>query len=121
MTKNGKQIKYMPILKWKPAEEAALAELTDKVRSQILPLVEIQTPSVKRDSNGLEQPPKHLFLHLQTVALELARSWGIGSSVVVDVHALPSGPLQDLGGQTARPSPVKWCSKNGQRSAAVPV
>jgi hypothetical protein len=30
--------------------------------------------------------------------------------------ALGEGPIQGLG-----PSPVKWCSKCGQRSAAVPV
>ncbi|MCA9325182.1 beta family protein [Candidatus Saccharibacteria bacterium] len=41
------KIKYVPILKWKRAEQGALTELTDQVKKSVMPLIEVVLPAPK--------------------------------------------------------------------------
>ena len=73
---------YMPILKGKEGEFAALEALSGDVRNVLLPLVEV--PRVPYDYIN-ERAAKSLDAHLNSVAQRLAKCWGNGQPIYLDV------------------------------------
>lgn len=75
---------YVPILKGKAGEFAALAELPPALRDRITPLVDIpRVPIANRD--------KPLDAHLDKTLKGIARGWGTGQSIFVDLFDIDLG------------------------------
>jgi hypothetical protein len=72
---------YFPILKGKAGEFRALRELTAAVRDHITPLIDVaRVPVVDR--------PKPLELHLNKTINGVAKSWGSGRPIFIDLFDL---------------------------------
>lgn len=81
---------YVPILRWRPAEIAAMEKLFPEDREQITPLIEfiMPAPSLDKESREITRTPKEKFLAaLPKVGQELLDSWG-QNPIFVDVHLL---------------------------------
>jgi T4 beta protein len=66
---------YVPVLKGKEGEFAALEELSADVKAQIMPLIEI--PAVPYDYAN-ERPAKDLDEHIRNIAQRIFRCWQSG-------------------------------------------
>lgn len=81
---------YIPILRWRPAEVAALEKLFSYDREKVTPLLEfiMPAPSIDRESRKVTKKPKEKFLHaLPDIPKNLLKSCG-QSPVFIDVHLL---------------------------------
>ncbi len=80
---------YVPILKWKRAEQGALEALADEYRDQISPLIELVMPKPKSlfkdKENTIRKTPEELYQELITtfrtkriseIPEEIIKSWG---------------------------------------------
>ena len=70
---------YLPVLRWKGAEKAALRALSPDIRSAIVPLIEF----VPRDFWGSAENAA-----INTVGKEVAENWGWKHPVIIDPHLL---------------------------------
>lgn len=83
---------YVPILRWRPAEIAAVEKLFPEDRDKITPLIEfiMPAPSIDRETREVKKTPKEKFLEkLPSVATSLLKSCG-REPVFIDVHLLDS-------------------------------
>ena len=83
---------YVPILRWRPAEIAAVEKLFPEDRDKITPLIEfiMPAPSLDKDTREIKKTPKAKFLEaLPAVAKGLLKSCG-REPVFIDVHLLDS-------------------------------
>jgi len=87
-------LKYVPILKGKEGEFAALEELRTDVRSAIAPLIEV--PSVPYDYVN-DQPAKTLEAHIAGIALRLRKCWSGDGLVYLDLPNFGDGELLEDG------------------------
>lgn len=81
---------YIPILRWRPAEMAALERLFPNDRSNVTPLIEfiMPAPSIDKKSRKVIKTPREKFLEiLPDVAKGLLKSCG-RSPTFIDVHLL---------------------------------
>ncbi len=82
---------YVPVLRWRAAEMAAMEKLLPNDRSNVTPLIEfiMPAPSVdKKNRKKILKTPKEKFLEtLPNVAKDLSKSCG-QSPVFIDVHLL---------------------------------
>jgi len=81
---------YIPILRWRPAEMAALERLFPNDRANVTPLIEfiMPAPSIDKKSRKVIKTPKEKFLEtLPNVAKGLLKSCG-QSPTFIDVHLL---------------------------------
>ncbi|MFA7400337.1 MAG: beta family protein [Sideroxydans sp.] len=81
---------YIPILRWRPAEMAALERLFPNDRSKVTPLIEfiMPAPSIDKKNRKVIKTPKEKFLEtLPDVAKGLLKSCG-QSPTFIDVHLL---------------------------------
>jgi len=96
---------YVPILKWKRAEQRALMALEDKNRDVITPLVELVMPTVplyKREGKKqIKKTPEEIFSEVvqkfkekrtKEIPEEILQSWGI-KSVFLDFSLLHEAEL----------------------------
>ncbi len=65
-------VKYVPILKGKEGEYAALAEIPAELRESMVPLIEV--PAIPYDFSN-DRPSKSLDAHLAAVPLKLRDAW----------------------------------------------
>jgi len=83
---------YVPILRWRPAEIAAVEKLFPEDRDKITPLIEfiMPAPSIDRETREVKKTPKDKFLEaLPNVTTSLLKSCG-REPVFIDVHLLDS-------------------------------
>ena len=73
---------YIPFLKGKQGEFSALRELREASRSSLTPLIDIPRVPVKNRSKPLED-------HLEKLADRVAKAWGGGRPLLVDLIDLP--------------------------------
>lgn len=81
---------YIPILRWRPAEIAALEKLFPHDRERITPLIEfiMPAPSLDKESRKVTKTPKEKFLEaLPDVTQNLLASCG-QNPTFIDVHLL---------------------------------
>ena len=81
---------YIPILRWRPAEMAALEKLFLHDRENVTPLIEfiMPAPSIDRESLKITKTPKEKFLQaLPDVTKGLLKSCG-QKPIFIDVHLL---------------------------------
>jgi hypothetical protein len=78
---------YVPVLKAREGEYAALREVAVDVKSSLTPLLEV--PSVPYDFVN-EEPAKTLEQHLQNVAAKLLGAWGVARPIMLDLLWIPS-------------------------------
>lgn len=75
---------YIPILKWKPAEQQALEKLTDEQKKLITPLIQIVMPTPKRPTLGEEKTQDEQLeevivaykLKIAKIPEEILNHWG---------------------------------------------
>ncbi|MEZ4194925.1 MAG: beta family protein [Candidatus Paceibacterota bacterium] len=83
---------YVPILRWRPAEIAAVEKLFPKDRGKITPLIEfiMPAPTIDKETREVKKTPKEKFLEtLPNIATSLLKSCG-REPVFIDVHLLDS-------------------------------
>ncbi len=83
---------YIPILRWRPAELAALEKLFPQDKEGITPLIEfvMPAPSIDKESRKITKTPKERFLQaLPDIPRTLLKSRG-QSPAFIDVHLLDS-------------------------------
>jgi len=83
---------YIPILRWRPAEIAALEKLFSDERGHITPLIEfvMPAPSIDKESRKIIRTPKEKFFQeLPDIPRKLLKSCG-QTPVFIDVHLLGS-------------------------------
>jgi len=93
---------YVPILKWKRAEQRALRNLEEKDRDAITPLIELVMPTVLREKKGgikktleevsSEVVEKFKMKRIKAIPEEIAVSWGT-MPVFLDFSLLHDGEL----------------------------
>lgn len=105
---------YVPVLKGKEGEFAALEELSTHVRSQIIPLIEM--PDVAYDYAN-ERLAKTLEQHVAAIAGRLWKSWQGTGPLYLDLSSFKHELLAD--GRTALESALADCVERGV--TAVPV
>lgn len=76
------EFQYVAILKGRLGEYGALEELSSNLKKFVAPVIEI--PPIDWD-HKLSQPAKTLDQHLQKVGPNLARAWGPGEPVFLDL------------------------------------
>jgi hypothetical protein len=108
------QPRYVPILKGKEGEFAALEELKSEVRSDVMPLIEV--PDIPYDYAN-ERPAKSLDDHVSGIAERLQKSWR-NQPVYVDLP-WPENEEQLSDGRIALEAVLSDCAKRGVN--AVPV
>jgi hypothetical protein len=98
---------YSPILKWRPAEIAALTSVPEKDRAKLLPIIEIVLPSISQDRSiviegrktrvrkseeeiHFERVQKYKNIRLKEIPEEIEGSWG-KLSTVVDFNLIHDG------------------------------
>ncbi len=101
---------YVPVLKWKQAEQDALKGLSDSQKESILPLVEIVLPRPKSSAREASDEQRHeesILIFKQdkagTLAQEIMACWGI-SPIFVDFTLLFPNELKAFGLSTLAPS-----------------
>ncbi len=105
---------YVPMLKGKEGEFAALETLNSDVRAELMPLIEV--PGVPYDYAN-ERPAKSLDDHVSGIAERLRKCWGTGP-IYVDLPWLENEEqLSD--GRTALDAVLTDCANLGVK--AVPV
>jgi len=82
---------YVPCLRWKQGEYQALLRLTDEVKAQITPLIEIAEIGWDFEEQA---DAKTVDDHLETLAKRLATKWG-GRSAFVDLHLIAKQRMND--------------------------
>lgn len=83
---------YIPILRWRPAEMAALEKLSPDKKENITPLIEfvMPAPSIDKESRKITKDPKEKFLQeLPDIPKKLLKSYG-QAPIFIDVHLLGS-------------------------------
>ena len=90
---------YVPIVKGKEGEYAALGALDIAVRQQVLPLIEI--PGIPYDYVN-NRPARSLDTHVRGVARKIDSCWGAERPVYVDFPAHAEGELLDDGTHALR-------------------
>lgn len=91
---------YVPAIKWKQGEYMALEELRPHHKAYLTPLVDI--PPIPWDFKD-ERPAKSIDSHLDKIAEQMAKAWGIDRPIFVDLGLIdPSERM--LSGQ----HPVEW-------------
>lgn len=76
---------YVPILKCKAGELAALKSIGDEIKNSITPLLCIHpVPLAYPPEKGDPYPSKSVSKHLEDVAKKLSAAWGSEKSVIVD-------------------------------------
>lgn len=83
---------YVPILKWKRAEQGALASLDKKIRKNITPLLQFVMPKSKPQEQ-LEDVIKRFEEQLPEISAKINDVWG-KSPLFIDVSLLFSTPLK---------------------------
>lgn len=81
---------YIPILRWKPAEMAAMEKLFPQDRENVTPLIEfiMPAPSIDKESRRVTKTPREKFLEaLPNITKNLVKSCG-QNPTLVDVHLL---------------------------------
>ena len=93
---------YIPILKWKPAEQQALENLTDKEKELISPLIQLVMPQPKLPKLGkieksreeqLEEVEASLKIKLPKIPEEILKSWG-KTPAFIDFSLIYTDPLR---------------------------
>ncbi len=105
---------YVPMLKGKEGEFAALEALEDDVRNHLMPLIEV--PSVPYDYAN-DRPTKSLEEHISGVADRVRRCWPTGP-LFLDLPWF-GGDEQLSGGRVAYEAVLTDCERQGVQ--AVPV
>lgn len=104
---------YVPLLKWKRAEQSALRELTDARKDKIMPLVELVMPKPK--SNPKDASPDQLHAEsiqifrdhkVKEFAKEIFIAWG-KRPIFVDFTLLYPSDLKSLGIRTLMPDAAR--------------
>jgi len=96
--------KYVPILKWKYAEQGALKELNDDIKNSIVPLIEFVMPkpkSIDKDTENkktLEELTQELILdfrkrRITKIPEEIMKSWG-KNPIFIDFSLLYTSELR---------------------------
>lgn len=80
-------IKYIPVLRWRSAEKAALASLSDQRQRVVIPIIELVPPNIK-DIGTDKTFQDRLNLQLNNFTSEIVRFWG--NTFYLDVHLLGS-------------------------------
>ncbi len=83
---------YVPILKWKRAEQGALKLLSDESKSHITPVVQLVMPNHK-STEKIEDIVKKFEKLAPTVREKIIEVWGI-TPVFIDVSSLFTTPLK---------------------------
>src|SRR5258706_8943188 len=92
---------YIPILKWRAAEQQALRDLSDKRKLKMTPLVQLVMPQPKKTKKGerektrdeqLEEVVKAFEVKAQKIADEIDEAWG-KSPIFVDLGLVYTIPL----------------------------
>ena len=81
---------YIPILRWKPAEMAAMEKLFPHDRENVTPLIEfiMPAPTIDKESRKVTKTPKEKFLEaLPDITNNLMKSCG-QNPTLIDVHLL---------------------------------
>jgi hypothetical protein len=81
---------YIPILRWRPAEMAALERLLPRDRENVTPLIEfiMPAPSIDKVSRKIVKTPREKFLEGSAdITKGLLASYG-QNSIFIDVHLL---------------------------------
>ncbi|MGA8150328.1 MAG: beta family protein [Terriglobales bacterium] len=107
------QLLYIPVLKGKEGEFAALEALDPEVRSHLMPLIEI--PPVQYDYVN-ERPAKTLDEHVRGIADRLRKAWR-EQPLYLDLPFEEDGRLSD--GRVALAAVLEDCA--GKGVSAVPV
>ncbi len=81
---------YVPIVKGKEGEYAALGALNISVRQQVIPLIEI--PGIPYDYVN-NRPARSLDAHVQGVARKVDSCWGAERPIYIDFSAHADGEL----------------------------
>ncbi len=93
---------YIPILKWKPAEQRALEELNDQEKEVISPLIQLVMPQPKLPKLGaieksreeqLEEVTASFRIKLPKIPEEILKSWG-KSPAFIDFSLIYTGSLR---------------------------
>lgn len=85
---------YVPILKWKMGEYSALAELSDEIKNNITPLIEI--PPIPYDFIH-EEPARSVDHHLNGVVSQIKDSIGIKKPIFLDMFFIEFEEKMDDG------------------------
>src|SRR5580698_10338778 len=106
---------YVPVLKGKEGEFAALEVLEPDVRQHVMPLIEI--PPIQYDYVN-ERPAKTLDEHISGVAERVRKAWRM-QPLYVDLPWLKEGGERLADGRVAFAAVLEDCLNNGVN--AVPV
>lgn len=79
--------RYIPILKWKAGEQAALRNLTPSVKQALLPLLEVVDVPVRTGGGS----NKSIQEHLNHAANQMEKCWGPSAPLLVDPHLVAPG------------------------------
>ena len=77
---------YMPILKWKRAEQGAIKALPDSIKENITPLIQFVMPNYKPEEQ-LDDIIRRFAAHIPQLPEKLIEAWG-RSQVFIDVSLL---------------------------------
>lgn len=91
---------YVPAIKWKQGEYMALEELKPHHKPYLTPLVDI--PPIPWDFKE-ERPAKSIDSHLDKIAEQMAKAWGVDRPLFVDLGLIDPGARL-----TAAEHPVDW-------------
>src|SRR5438445_5954109 len=106
---------YVPVLKGKEGEFAALEALASDVRPELMPLIEI--PPVPYDYAD-ERPGKSVEQHISGIAERLRRCWG-DNPLYLDLPWFAEGDERLQDGRIALEVVLADCARRGVR--ALPV
>lgn len=106
---------YIPILKARMGELAALRETTAQVRSRVNPLLEVASIPWDFDTDA---PAKTIDAHLDGLANKILQAWGTDSPLFVDTVLIPDDLLLANGTH-----PTEWLFEQfrGLGVSAIPV
>ncbi|WP_437587347.1 beta family protein [Sorangium sp. So ce1000] len=92
----GSHYHYVPVLKWKRAEQTALGSLAPHIKSRITPLIELVSIPIDLDSGNQS---KTLEQHVGPAIQKLASSWEVNAPLFLDPEAVSADAASDgLGG-----------------------
>lgn len=83
---------YVPILKWKRAEQGALLLLTPEIKKSITPVVQLVMPKPKADES-LDDLVERYLEESKKVPSKLLEAWGV-SPIFIDVSLLFTSQLK---------------------------
>jgi hypothetical protein len=107
---------YVPILKWKGGEKAAIEQLPPYIQERILPLFEI--PKIDYDYDK-KMPKKTLDSHLKNFGAEAKKIWKVNQPFFIDLGIYSLSDYRLINGESPINSLTMDIRKHGLRSIPV--